>query len=502
MSNKKTVGWGDDCMDAGDRATQGAVTDKGTPTEIDRAANIGVPASPQPTIDIPISWVRIVLGEAIDYGKTVKAEPSWVDNDTWVLELEDIEKDSSKILQRLTFAERKSKSTKNIFNAGDVLYGKLRPYLNKVIIADSDGVCSTEIIPLAPSGYLDNRYLFYWLKHPEFLTYVTKVGYGVNMPRLGTTDGKIAPFVLAPLAEQKQIATKLDELLAQVDSIKTRLDAIPAILKRFRQSVLAAAVSGRLTEEWRDSSDYDPEGYPKGWDKLGLLDVGELARGKSKHRPRNDSKLFGDKYPFIQTGNVANSGGQITAADKFYSDFGLHQSKLFPPGTLCITIAANIADTAILKIDACFPDSIVGFTPKEGSCAVEFVKYLIDVNKENLERFAPATAQKNINLKVLNELRIPFPLREEQTEIVRRVEQLFAFADQIEQRLTDSKSHVNHLTQSILAKAFRGELTAEWREQHPKLISGEHSAQALLKRIEAQRQSVPAKRRARNKIST
>lgn len=105
------------------------------------------------------------------------------------------------------------------------------------------------------SVYLDNRYLFYWVKHPGFLTYVTEVGYGVNMPRLGTKDGKAAPFVLAPIAEQKQIAAKLDELLAQVDTVKTRLDAIPAILKRFRQSVLAAAVSGRLTEEWRITND-------------------------------------------------------------------------------------------------------------------------------------------------------------------------------------------------------------------------------------------------------
>ncbi|MCF6211332.1 MAG: restriction endonuclease subunit S [Gammaproteobacteria bacterium] len=243
MPNKKTVGWGEER----------------TPTNVWADADGGIPASLQPTSAIPDSWISVALGEAIDYGKTIKAEPSEINDDTWVLELEDIEKDSSKVLQRLTFADRKPKSTKNRFQTGDVLYGKLRPYLNKVVIADDDGVCSTEIIPLASSEHLDNRYLFYWLKHPEFLTYVTKVGYGVNMPRLGTKDGNAAPFVLAPLAEQKQIAAKLDELLAQVDTLKTRLDAIPAILKRFRQSVLAAAVSGRLTEEWREANTFQTQ---------------------------------------------------------------------------------------------------------------------------------------------------------------------------------------------------------------------------------------------------
>jgi len=204
----------------------------------------------RPTV-LPQNWLQTNLGSVVDYGKIEKAEPTNISDDTWVLELEDIEKDNSKIIQRLNFLDRQSKSTKNRFKKGDVLYGKLRPYLNKVVVADSDGVCTTEIVPLSGGENLNNRYLFFWLKHPTFLAYVSEVGYGVNMPRLGTKDGIAAPFVLAPLAEQQQIAAKLDELLAQVDILKTRLDTIPKILKCFRQSVLAAATSGVLTEEWR-----------------------------------------------------------------------------------------------------------------------------------------------------------------------------------------------------------------------------------------------------------
>ncbi|MWJ27462.1 hypothetical protein GPM19_04445 [Halomonas sp. ZH2S] len=318
------------------------------------------------------------------------------------------------------------------------------------------------------------------------------------------TKGKFEATEIAfpSLTEQKVIADKLDTLLAQVENTKARLERIPKILKRFRQSVLAAAVSGRLTEEWRRDSTYNGEGYPASWTFKHLSEVGQLARGKSKHRPRNDPRLFGADYPFIQTGEVANAAGEITSATRFYSEFGLQQSRLFPAGTLCITIAANIADTAILGIDACFPDSVVGFTPKDSEALAYFVKYLIDVNKQDLESFAPATAQKNINLKVLNELRLPFPSLEEQTEIVRRVDQLFAHADRIEHQVNNALTRVNNLAQSVLAKAFRGELTEQWRKDNPELISGENSAEALLERIKAERAAVtPMKKTRKRKVT-
>jgi type I restriction enzyme S subunit len=202
--------------------------------------------------ELPEGWTRCLLGDVVDYGKTHKAEPSTIPDQAWVLELEDIEKDSSRLIERLSFAERKSKSTKNFFNTGDVLYGKLRPYLNKVIIADRQGFCSTEIIPLPPGEALEAGYLFYWLKSPEFLAYTSEVSHGINMPRLGTEAGRNAPFVLAPLNEQHRIAANLDTTIAAVEACRQRLDGVAAILKRFRQAVLAAATSGELTREWRE----------------------------------------------------------------------------------------------------------------------------------------------------------------------------------------------------------------------------------------------------------
>ncbi|MEI7748572.1 MAG: restriction endonuclease subunit S, partial [Chlorobiaceae bacterium] len=228
---------------------------------------------------------------------------------------------------------------------------------------------------------------------------------------------------LPPLNEQKRIVEKLDAILPKVKSAKARLEKISAILKKFRQSVLSAACSGRLTEDWREGKDLAE------WENLKIQDVGTIGRGKSKNRPRNDQKLFGGIYPFIQTGDISQSDGFITSHSQTYNEFGLAQSKLWPAKTLCITIAANIANTAILTYPACFPDSVVGFIPNPEKSELMFIKWIIDIIKNDLENYAPATAQKNINLGILNDVVFKCPPLPEQQEIVRRVEKLFALAD-------------------------------------------------------------------------
>lgn len=162
---------------------------------------------------IPTSWIACQLGDVVNYGQTVKVEPHDIPDTSWVLELEDIEKDTSKIIQRISFNQRKSKSTKNYFQPGDVLYGKLRPYLNKILVSDSEGYCSTEIVPIQATFAINSCYLFYWMKSPAFLDYVSAVSHGLNMPRLGTVAGRCAPLILPPLSEQKRIADKLDAVL-------------------------------------------------------------------------------------------------------------------------------------------------------------------------------------------------------------------------------------------------------------------------------------------------
>src|SRR2546428_5586557 len=140
---------------------------------------------------------------------------------------------------------------------------------------------------------------------------------------------------------------------------------------------------------------------PKDWKLSRLNELGFVGRGKSKHRPRNDPSLYGGRYPFIQTGEIKAADLYIAEFDETYNDRGLAQSKLWPAGTLCITIAANIAETAILKIEACFPDSIVGFVADQRKADVRFVKYQIDTIKLQMQNISRGSTQDNLSLDKL-----------------------------------------------------------------------------------------------------
>lgn len=172
--------------------------------------------------ELPKVWAWVRLGEVIQYDAAEKVEPKKIQDDSWLLELEDIEKESSRILQRLTFGKRQSKSNKARFITGDLLYGKLRPYLNKVVVADADGYCTTEIIALR--SYVDTspEYLKFALKSPYFFEYVNSKTYGVKMPRLGTNDGRMSLIPLPPLAEQHRIVAKVGQLMSLCDELETR----------------------------------------------------------------------------------------------------------------------------------------------------------------------------------------------------------------------------------------------------------------------------------------
>lgn len=177
----------------------------------------------------------------------------------------------------------------------------------------------------------------------------------------------------------------------------------------------------------------DPVNNSKKLPELTLPELGEFGRGVSKHRPRNDPALLGGEYPLIQTGEVANSELYITSYENTYSELGLKQSKLWQSGTLCITIAANIAKTAILTFDACFPDSVVGFKANDKTNNI-FIHYWFSFFQAILEAQAPESAQKNINLKILSELRIIVPPIEQQNEFKSFVEQTDKLKFDITQR--------------------------------------------------------------------
>jgi type I restriction enzyme S subunit len=218
---------------------------------------------------------------------------------------------------------------------------------------------------------------------------------------------------------------------------------------------------------------------PEGWIYSYLADLGDLGRGKSKHRPRNDPRLFGGVYPFIQTGEVKAANRIIREYTNTLSDFGLQQSKLWPSGTLCITIAANIAETAFLGFDGCFPDSVVGFSAFEPIVAPEYVDFFIQAVRARIEAYAPATAQKNINLETLENLVVPYCCLNEQRQIIEVLEERFSILDQFELSISDSLQQAEALRQSILKKAFSGQLVPQDPNDEP--------ASVLLERIQAEK---------------
>ena len=196
---------------------------------------------------------------------------------------------------------------------------------------------------------------------------------------------------LPEILEQNKLVSQFDLIESSITNHKKMLEKYDTLIK------------SRFIEMFGD-----PVTNEKGWDLKTLPELGEFGRGVSKHRPRNAPELLGGKYPLIQTGDVANSNLYITEYSSTYSEIGYNQSKMWKAGTLCITIAATIAKTAILTFDSCFPDSVVGFTPNEKT-NILFINYWFSFFQRILEEQAPAVAQKNINLQILSELNIINP---------------------------------------------------------------------------------------------
>ena len=199
---------------------------------------------------IPDIWVLTRLGEIAQYNAEKKTSANEISEDAWVLDLEDIEKDTSRILQKMRFKDRQSLSTKSRFRKGDVLYGKLRPYLNKVVVADEDGYCTTEIVPIRPYAKIFPKYLMYAIKTPDFLSYVNSKTYGIKMPRLGTVDALNTIIPLPPLAEQHRIVAKVDRLMAICDELEARQQQERAGCLKLSTASLAGLQNAESTEEF------------------------------------------------------------------------------------------------------------------------------------------------------------------------------------------------------------------------------------------------------------
>ncbi len=273
-------------------------------------------------------------------------------------------------------------------------------------------------------------------------------GTGTTMMHVskGSIEARVVP--IPPLPEQQRIVAILDEAFAAIAKAKANAKQNLKNAKELFESYLQGVFEQR----------------GDGWEEKTLSEISiEFARGKSKHRPRGDVSLLGGRYPLIQTGDISNANHWITEYTQTYNDKGLAQSKLWPKGTICIAIVgANVAETAILNFDACFPDSVIGIVVDPKKANNEYVDYLLQTFKTYLKEKGKGTARDNINLGTFENQKFPFPSVKEQQSIVQKLDALSAQTKKLEAIYQQKINDLEELKKVILQKAFSGELkTAE-----------------------------------------
>ncbi|HHB8356556.1 TPA: restriction endonuclease subunit S [Klebsiella pneumoniae] len=378
---------------------------------------------------------------------------------------------------------------RKVINTGDVLVSLTRPNLNAVALVPSelDNQIASTGFEVIKSLLVDSRYIFMLTRSKDFIDSISGVVQGALYPAAKSSDVQAYKFPLPPLAEQKVITDKLDILLAQVEATKARLERIPDILKTLRQSVITAAVSGKLTEGWRELNKQN----------LGMWKHGVLGDFVEKPTYGSSAKSQPEGLvPVLRMGNLQDGKIDWTSLAYTSDPEEIKKYKLFAGDVLFNRTNSPelVGKTSIFRgeREAVYAGYLIRIKCKE-NLNPEFLNYIL--NSQDAKDYcyqvkSDGVSQSNINAQKLIAYTISVPSMVEQTEIVRRIEGIFSFADNIKLKTSVALERVNNLTQSILAKAFRGELSADWRAANPELIRGDNSAKALLKKIQAQREAI------------
>ncbi|HHA1472166.1 TPA: restriction endonuclease subunit S [Enterobacter kobei] len=407
----------------------------------------------------------------------------------------------------ITDAGVKNSSAK-YFPKGSVALAMYGATIGKTSILGIDATTNQACAVGSPiEGITSSIFLYYFLLNEK--NAFIKKGKGGAQPNISQAVIKEHPLSLPPYAEQKIIAEKLDTLLAQVRSTKARLEQIPQILKRFRQAVLAAAVTGRLTKENNDYTKKTIEldnykiSIPKKWTETILNNVINTQRPLCYGvvQPGDDTN---DGIELIRVCDINDGEVDLNHLRRVSKEIDIqYKRSKVQKNDILVTIVGAIGRIGIVRedINVNIARAVARVSPECKLIKPMFLHIWLSspVMQTWLVQSSKEVARKTLNLKDLKEAFVPLPSIEEQAEIVRRVEQLFAYADTIEKQVNNALNRVNSLTQSILAKAFRGELTAQWRAENPSLISGENSAAALLERIKAERAASSGKKNWRKK---
>lgn len=390
-------------------------------------------------------WKIEKLGDVskINYGYTEKA--SFKEVGPKFLRITDIQ-DNNVDWETVPFCKiEKSESPKYLLKDGDIVFARTGATTGKSFLIKKPplAVFASYLIRLQ---ILDTSKLL-----PEYLilffqtqTYWDNIAIGISgSAQGGFNASKLSELEIPipPLPEQQRIVSVLDEAFASIAQAKSNAERNLVNARELFWSVLQSSMSN------------------DGWDKKTLKEISiTFGRGKSKNRPRNDPKLYGGKYPFIQTGDIRNSNHYITEYTQTYNEVGLAQSKLWKKGTICITIAANIAETGILGFDACFPDSVIGLVVNPKIADTDFIEYLLQYFKKKLQAKGKGSAQDNLNMEKFENEYFPIPPLAEQRAIVGRLEALSAETGRLEEIYEAKVEALEELRRVLLGKAFEGNL--------------------------------------------
>ena len=408
--------------------------------------------------EVPEGWVWTTLGSISNYGTSINVQVGDIDSNEWILELEDIEKDTAKIIQHLSKKERFLNGTRHKFQKGDILYSKLRTYLNKVLVASNGGFCSTEIMPFGTYGILSNEYICHVLRSNHFLDYTLRCGYGVKMPRLSTNDACKGMIPLPPLAEQQRIVTEIEKWFALIDQIEQGKDDLLSIVKQTKSKILDLAIHGELVTQdpneepaiellKRINPDFTPcdNGQygkrpfeiPNSWCWSRLGDINNIARGGSP-RPIKDY-LTDDKngINWIKIGDTTREGKYIDSVKEKIRPEGMKKSRFVHKGDFLLTNSMSFGRPYILNVDGCIHDGWLVISPIGEVYTSDFLYHLLSSSFafEQFTNVASGGVVTNLNSDKVADTIFPVPPLAEQQRIVAKIEKLFEQLDYIENSL-------------------------------------------------------------------